>query len=314
MAGICLLPADHPHGSDSAGHCPLRRVLSARRLVARILLRRQHAWRRLRLPAGGLLSARPTMTSIGRPILPSLSTPASDRAGHRFVRFSDYQVADRKRSPPPSPALPCSNPALGPSTWHARPLGPDGTRVGGDLDPPVVPHARRHGLHVLQHPRGLPPGVGHRQQHRLVRRPLASKQPKIALAWCQFLLAASIAWAAYADFLFAALLALDLRASPRPWSTFPGEPCPVLLDGFPRSTASGAPVSRWDLPHWSDAARTRASSSAASMPPTPSGRSSARCCSRWSTCNICGSQNAQRICCWRFAPLSGDDRPAAAAD
>jgi predicted membrane-bound spermidine synthase len=44
------------------------------------------------------------------------------------------------------------------------------------------------------------------------------KAPKMALGWCQFLLAASIAWAAYAISYSLPFWPLDLHSSPTPWS------------------------------------------------------------------------------------------------
>ena len=54
---LCLLPANPPDGGDASGDRAMGRVRPGWGLVAGLLLRRQHRRGRLRLPAGGVLSA-----------------------------------------------------------------------------------------------------------------------------------------------------------------------------------------------------------------------------------------------------------------
>ena len=58
----------------------------------------------------------------------------------------------------------------------------------GGLDAPAVADARRHGLHVLDHPGGVPGRAGDRQQRRVIRS-RADRVRALALGWCQLLLA-----------------------------------------------------------------------------------------------------------------------------
>ena len=157
--------ADAADGRDAAGDVALGRVDARRRVVARVLLRRQHrrracsaacspgstccactTWRSRRSSRSALNVARRRRSrwrSRG-------STPhvAGDRHGRRGARLERAagRVAGVRRD---------------------RAVGHDRARRRSDLDAAAVAALRRHGLHVLADPRGVPVRARHRQQHRL---------------------------------------------------------------------------------------------------------------------------------------------------
>ena len=60
-----------------------------------------------------------------------------------------------------------------------------------------------------------------RQQHRLRARRASSRRPRVALGWCQFLLAAAIAWTAFMICALAAVLAgRSVYLVTNPWNNF----------------------------------------------------------------------------------------------
>ena len=63
------------------------------------------------------------------------------------------------------------------------------------LDAVAVADARRVGVHVLDHPRGVPDRTRHRQRVGSSRRRGSAANARVALGWVQLLLASRIAWA-----------------------------------------------------------------------------------------------------------------------
>jgi spermidine synthase len=66
------------------------------------------------------------------------------------------------------------------------------------------------------------------------------KEPKLALGWCQFLLAASIAWAAYAISYSLPFWPVNLHANPTPWSVFQVNLAQCFWAVFPGALLWGA--------------------------------------------------------------------------
>ncbi len=163
-AGRRHLPAaaDAHDGRDAAGDRALGRDDARRRVVARLLLRRQHRRRGVRQPARRLLPAarvrhgRSRRSSRSRSTSSVASLGAAAREDARRYEPSDGGVgAGRSRAP-----------GSRRSTSPIALSGHDGARGGSDLDAPAVAAVRRDGLHVLADPRGVPGRPRHRQQHR----------------------------------------------------------------------------------------------------------------------------------------------------
>ena len=152
--------ADHPDGRDASGDVALGRDEPAGRVVAGLLLRRQHRRRGRRQPARRLLSA------------------ARLRHGDRDLRRRGAQHPRRRVGAPrcPRDALrgargraregrACAG-RMGGLRRH-RALRHDGARLAGHLDAHAVAAVRRDGLHLLADSGGVPLRPRDRQQPRL---------------------------------------------------------------------------------------------------------------------------------------------------
>ncbi len=107
-------PADHPDGRDAAGAVALGGIDAQGRLVARVLLRRQHGRRRARLPAGRLLPA-PRLPTSHRHLR---RRRPERRRRSRLVRHRDSPPRPTRRPRRRAPPRPC--PARRPSTSRRR--------------------------------------------------------------------------------------------------------------------------------------------------------------------------------------------------
>ncbi len=90
---------------------------------------------------------------------------------------------------------------VGPNAWarlrHDRAVGRVRAGRRGDLDAAAGADAGRDGLHVFDHPGGVPDWHRDRQRPGFVAGQLRLAQPRVALGWCQLLLAAAVAWTAF---------------------------------------------------------------------------------------------------------------------
>ena len=218
---------------------------AGRRVVAGILLRRQHRRRRHRLPARRVLSAarlrhgdrdvrrgrRSTWPSPARLALAGRSLTRHD-ADDRRPASGTRRQGRRRAGTPGAWAIYV---AIGLS-------GHDGARRRSHLDAHAVAAVRRHGLHLLADPGRLPrsaSGIGSSIGCRRSRR--AIERPRLALGLCQMLLCAAIAWTAY--MLTASLPVLadqPVDRPPVPGSRSSSTSCAALWAMLPAAILWGA--------------------------------------------------------------------------
>ena len=200
------------------------------------------------------------------------------------VAFNVAVAADRLRARRPDDlrgrcrAAPRAGAAPAGSTRglrHDRAVGPDRALRRSDLDAAAVAAFRRHGLHLRADPGGVPRRPRHRQHRRRDDR----ARHRVAAARARLVPAAAVRRdrvGGVRAHRVAAVLADQSRTS-RPrrgsrcssiWCAASGSCC--------RARCSGARAFRWRSPRWRRPSRTRRGWPAASTPPTPSARSSAR--------------------------------------
>ena len=181
--------ADADDGRDAAGDRALGRDHAARRLLAGLLLRRQHARRGVRLPARRLLSAaRPRH---GDRDVRRRRAQLRGRRGSRCALARD-DAARRARAGVPARRTARATPTARGRLRRDRAVGPQRAGRRGGLDAAVVAAARRHDLHVLDHPGGVPDrlGLGSSAGSALVaRRARRARRARLA----QLLLVAAVA-------------------------------------------------------------------------------------------------------------------------
>ena len=157
--------ADPPDGRHAAGDRALGRDDAARRLVARLLLRRQPGGRGDREPPGRLLPAARLRHADHHLHGRGASTwswrrwRSSSRSGRRIAR---PRPAERR---PRRPLAISSEAQAG--LRDDRALRADGPRRRSGVDAALVAALRRHRLHLLDDPRRVPDRAGHRQQPRV---------------------------------------------------------------------------------------------------------------------------------------------------
>ncbi len=179
VCAICLLPPTVLMGATLPAMAPLGRGHTPGRLLAGVLLRQQYRRGGLRVPPGRLLPAES----------PRWRDRHLCRGGPQFHRGRDRPASGRPGGLPAVQTAGSAVPTNLGGNWksnggHAHPTGfsnagdldhlhshrpvrPDCTGRGSRVDAESVAAARRDRLHVLHHSRGLSPGAGHRQQHRV---------------------------------------------------------------------------------------------------------------------------------------------------
>ena len=143
-------------------------------------------------------------------------------------------------------------------------------------------------------PGGVPLRPRHRQQPRLDDRRAASARPRAALGWCQMLLCAAIAWAAYMLTESLPYWPINPSIATDPWFTFQLDLVRCLWVVLPGAMLWGAsfPLA---LAAVATRGRMRRGSSAASTPRTRSARSSARSCTSFMLVVWLGSRTPQQV-------------------
>ena len=291
--GYLPAAADAAHGRDAAGDLALGGVDAGRRVVARVLLRRQHRRRRARQPARRLLPAarlrprrsRPTprsrvnVTVAGLAILIARCVAGAGGDGRRQERRAARAGAERMGG------------LHRRSRCRARPRSRREviwTRLLSLLFGGTV-YTFSLILAVFLFGLGIGSSLGSARSAR------ACARPRVALGWCQMFICAAIAWSAYMLTQSMPYWPVNPSITTDPWFNFQLDFVRCLWVVLPGAILWGAsfPLALAAL------ARTRPGSarawSAASTPPTPSARSSDRCaraCSSW-----CGSAASTRSRC-----------------
>ena len=265
--------ADAADGRDAAGDRALGRGDAGRRLVARLLLRRQHrrrAWSAACSPGfyllrvydmaiatlrrGGAQRRRRARSRllIARATPARVTTRASTTPRRRRRRGCDWAVYV---------AIALSGlTALGAEVIWTRLLS-------------LLFGATR--LHVLADPRRLPRRPRHRQQRSGRRIGARRERPRVALGWCQLLLVRrDRVGGVHADASRCRTGRSTRRSRPTPWFNFQLDLVRCLWVGAAGARSSGARAFRWRWRRSRRAARIRRGWSAASTRPTPSARSS----------------------------------------
>ena len=176
--------ADDADGRDAAGDLALGEGDARRRVVARLLLRRQHRRRRRRLPRSPASICCACSTSRPRRCV-------ARRDQRRWSRSIAYVLAGRttyEADVVTAPRAGAAPRAARGGLRRDRAVGPDRAGLRSDLDAPAVAAFRRHGLHLLADPRGVP----RRPRHRQHRRRDAGARRRVAAARARLVPAAAV--------------------------------------------------------------------------------------------------------------------------
>ena len=268
--------AHAPHGRDAAGDRALGRDDAGRRGVARLLLRRQHRRRGVRLPARRLLSApraRHGVRDVRRRRDRHRRRARQPRArqGDATTTATDDAPDERRRA-----SRARFRRARGRST--SRSASPARRR-----SPPKrcgraccrCSSARRRTRSRSFSPRSSPDSASAAASARCSRA--SSRIPKRALGVCQMLLTAAIAWAAYTMTRQLPYWPITPGLSPDPSNPVPDRHRALPVGRAARGDVSGARASRSRSRRSGRMKRIRASSSERCTRRTRSAASSARC-------------------------------------
>ena len=288
-ASICLLPPTLADGRDAAGDVALGRIHARRRVLARLLLRRQHRRRRDRMPARRLLPAARARHGVC-----DLRRGRAQRRSSRRSRCSIAQdrrrtrhVGRRRRRSNAPPGAWAVYVAIALSGFTALGAEVIWTRLLSLLFGATV-YTFSLILAVFLLGLGIGSSIGSAIARRIAR-------PRLALGWCQMLLCARDGVDGLHADAVAAVLAdqsVDLHRSL--------VQLPARSRALPLGGAAGRdPVGR-ELSAGARLGRDRRKGSrrgwwAASMPRTRSARSSARSAASLLLVVWLGSQRAQQV-------------------
>ena len=219
-----------------------------RRVVARLLLRRQHR----AAPCFGSLLAGFYLLRVYDMAVATYVAVALN-VGRGGAGRCCCRAADAARAAPTADAGAARSARRARATVYVAIAlsGMTALAARGDLDAPAVAVVRRDDLHVLADPRGLPDRPRHRQQRRRRRSRATIERPRVALGWCQMLLCGAIAWAAYMLTASLPYWPINPSISSRPVVQLPARPACAASgsvlpgrDSLGRELPAGAGVGR----------------------------------------------------------------------